>query len=436
MSPIGLACREAPASIGQRMLWLIDRHHGEEGALNYPVLLRLRGALDVPRLREALDGLVARHESLRTTFARRQGLLTQVIHDTWQVAVDEIDLTAAADPDAALRRAIGREVASRIDASVWPFRAVLWRLRPDHHVLCVNAHHLVTDAWSCGILVADLTDLLRQPPGGAAGLPAAGWQYRHFVLWQRRQLAGDGLRAHRDYWRARLADPCFPALPPRPDASEAGRGTSGTAGGVIDDEIGERLRALARRQRTTLFAVMLAVCCALLRQRTAETDVAIASLVAGRTRPEVMRTLGFFANMVVLRTRFAGAVTFIDLLRHAHVTVTEALAHQDLPYHLLPPQATRAGSRRADDFVFQMLPEIPPPHAAGGLELEVLLPEVASRFDLELALVPRRGGFAALLQHAPDRVDPAWAAAFVSDYIRLAADVARRPGGALARVAG
>ena len=415
--------REEPASIGQRMLWLIDRHRGDQGALNYPVLVRARGPLDEARLRDALEAVVARHEGLRTTFARRRGLLTQLIHEPAPACLARRDLGTAPDPGAALRDGLAAEIAGRIDPTEWPSRVTLWRLGADDHVLCLNVHHLVTDAWSCGVLLGDLLQAL----GGGPPLPRVGWQYRHYVRWQRGQLSADRLRPHRDYWQARLADLQLSALPLRDAGDGATAGRSGTARTVVAGAVADGLRRLARGHQTTLFTVLLSVYYALLHRATAQTDVAIASLFANRTRPETMRTIGFFANLVILRTRFDPRAPFTDLLRRARATVGEAQVHQQLPYYLLSQEALRAGDRRADEVVFQMLPEIPPPLAVGGLDVEVLLPEVASRFDLELAVVPRGGGLDVLLQYSRRRVDDAWAARFAADYAALAARVAAAP---------
>lgn len=413
--------REEPASVGQRMLWLIDRHRGDQGALNYPVLARARGPLDRGALAAALGQVVARHETLRTTFARRRGLLTQLIHEPAPVPIAERDVAAAPDPAAALQAGLAEEFGARVDPAVAPLRATLWRLNPDDHVLCLNVHHLVTDAWSCGIVLDDLVHALR----GGPPAPRVGWQYRHYVRWQRAQLAADRLRPHREYWRSQLADLRFPALPLREDGAGAGRG--GTARAFVGAPVADGLRRLARSHGTTLFAVMLAAYCALLHRATGQTDVSIASLFANRTRPEIMRTVGFFANLVILRTRFQPDATFLGLLRRAHETVGEALLHQHFPYYLLSQEELRAGDRRADEVVFQMLPDIPPPTAIGPLEVRVLLPEVASRFDLELAVVPRAGGLDVLLQYSRRRVDEAWAAGFVAAYASFAAGVAAAP---------
>jgi non-ribosomal peptide synthetase component F len=197
------------------------------------------------------------------------------------------------------------------------------------------------------------------------------------------------------------------------------------------------LREVARSCRATLFAVMLAVYYAQLHRITGQGDLAVASLFANRTRPEVAYTVGFLANMVVLRTRLWRAATFADLVRETHRTVTGALMHQELPYQMVPLDIARADGVRADDVVFQIMAEPLHTMRIAGLQAEALVPEgVGSRFALELALVPRGSGFRAVLFHAEDRFPRAFACNVLAGYASLASSVATAPGMPLASLRG
>jgi Condensation domain len=390
---------EELASVGQRMVWLIGHYRGDQGRLNYPLLLRLRGPLDPRTVRHAVDRLVARHEALRTTFARRRGLLTQLVHAPDPVPVTELDLPADRVEDETRR-----EVADSIDPSRAPIRVTLWRIARQDHLLCLNAHHLVTDAWSCRVLTHELLRLL----GDAGPLPPVPWQYRHFVRWQRRASTAARMAAAGEYWRGQLAGVRRPEVW-RTDPGPADRATAVRAGNRtiaigIGRAGGERVHELARRERTTPFAVLLAAYYLALYGVTGQQDLCVAAPFANRTRPEIAQTVGLFANLVMLRTRLDPDLSFVDLLRRTGSTVNQATAHQDFPYFQLPSDAPGARADRLDDVVFQMVPDLPEPFDLGNLQVEVMPPELDSRFGLELIVVPHPNGFHVRLQYAEDRV--------------------------------
>lgn len=159
---------EIRPSVGQTLLWFLDRYRGEEGALNCPVLCRVRGDLDRDRLRQAVDRVVDRHEALRTTFTGGGRRLKALVHPAAYPEIQEADLTGEPDPGAAADRAIAKELGTRIDATGSAVRITLWRLAEDHHVLCLNMHHMVTDSWSCNVIFEDLCAALEGKPAAEA----------------------------------------------------------------------------------------------------------------------------------------------------------------------------------------------------------------------------------------------------------------------------
>lgn len=418
--------REFPASIGQRLLWILDHYRGGDGALNCPLVLRFRGRLERSQLERSLRDLTSRHEAVRTTFAGRGPRVRQRIHEPRDVPIVDVDLSGDPDGEAALRRSVSAELGSRIDPTGWPLRATLWHMGPRDHVLCLNMHHLVTDAWSGGVLFNDLRLLLERAAGRDLPLPRVGWQYAQFADWQRRILAGHGLRSRQEYWRRKLEGMQPPELPLSPEPQRPEGLRTGHVSVEILPETAEALRRLARAHRTTLFSVMLAVYYACLTRHTAQLDLSVASLFANRKRREVQYTVGFLANMVVLRTDLRKAKTFGDLVRLTHDTVMDGFANESLPYQMLPLDAVRAGGKRADDVVFQMMPRPMGLTRIAGTEAEVLVPEdIGTRFELELSLVPRSRGFRGILFYNRHRIDARWARGFAADYAASARTVAR-----------
>lgn len=407
--------QRTPASFGQRLLWILDRYRGAGGALNCPMLCRLHGPLDEPRLRDALTTLAGRHESLRTTFTGRGPRLTQVVAPPDVLPVTTTDLSGASDPETAVAEALSAELRTRIEPAQRSVRVTLWRMGPERHLLSVNAHHLVTDAWSCAVLFRELWQLY----DGDAALPAPH-QYREFATWQRGLEESGQLRRHEGFWRTRLADARLPELPAGPEPVDAG-GPSGIASGHVPLRATRRLRQLARRHQTTPFAVMLALFFATLHDVTGQRDLTVSSVFANRSRPEHQQVVGFLANLVLLRTTVPDDGDFQDLLRATHTTVMDAFVHQALPYHMLPPSV--AGNIKADELVFQMLAEPAERIRAGGMEVEAFVPDgISTRYRTELAVVPRLDGMQVLLFHTD--LEPAYARDLVDRYVRMAEQVA------------
>lgn len=425
---------EFSPSVGQRLLWFLDRYRGDNGALNCPTMCRLRGRLDVAVLRGALDEVVARHESLRSDFAGAGTRLVQRVHDHRPVELVEVDLSGAAEPEPALRAAIAAELRSRIDPAA-PLRVTLWRVADRDHVLCLNMHHLVTDSWSCGVVFQDLCAALDRASGVAVDRAEPGWQYREFVEWQDGVLSGDGLRAQQTYWHDKLAGMRLPELPVEP----ARPGGTSRQTALRQAELGAdtvaALRLLARACRTTMFVVLLTVYYLLLYRQTGQRDLAVASLFANRPRREVRRTVGFLANMVILRTLLDPGGTVDEAVQATHATVTGGFLHQALPYQLLSLTEVRDSTRRPDDVVFQMLADPVYTTTAGGVEIEVLVPDgVGSRFELELVLVPHDGGMRVLVFFDESRLAASFADELVEGFVVLADAVSKDRTATIARL--
>jgi hypothetical protein len=406
------------------MLWLLSHYREQDVVMNCPMICRFRGPLDIGALNAALTALTTRHESLRTTFHGRGRNLRQHIHPPREVTLTRSDLSGAPDPELAVHMAIQDDVRTSIDAATWPVRATLWRVSGENHVLCLNMHHLITDSWSCGILLHEILALL----GGASAssLPPVDWQYSDFVHWQSAQLSDGATRDHLQYWRQQLEGAHLPAFPLQPVPSTS---TCVVAGDVRAD-VADRLRALARTQHTTFFTALLAVYYARLYQVTGQRDLSIASIFANRLNPSSQRTVGFMANQVALRTAFDPAGSFVDLLQRAHRTVIGAFVHQGVPLQMLPPGTLPTDPTRADDLVFQLVAEPQYQRQVASVQIEVMLPEtVTRRFEVEFAIMPKAvdSGVRAVLFYRDGRLDEQWASRFVHGFAELADTVSRAP---------
>lgn len=419
---INLKKREIHASVGQRLLWLKSEYEGRTGALNCPVLCRVGGPLDRSLLHAALRCLVIRHESLRTTFFRRGHELRQVIHEPRETREEFRDLSGAQDPKCATETLVQKELVRSINPVEWPSRVTLWRLGKESHILCINLHHLVTDTWSCMVLQRELALSYEQCRNGDVHLPPTGWQFSQFMAWQQRQIEGEGFRRHREYWQNHLAGASAPSLPLGPKKPKT-KGIRESIRATIDTITTQRLRHLATKYRTTLFVVALSAYDVLLNRVTGQLDLAVSTLFANRTRAEVENTVGFLANLVVLRTQLDNVATFADVILRVRTTVLDGAAHQELPYHLVSQRAFVPVSPRPDEMVFQMLNERIDETYQTSLEFQGLVPDVGGRFDFEMALMPVHDSVAVKLDYAKERLSSDWARDFLSAYIEVTATV-------------
>ncbi|MFJ8185674.1 non-ribosomal peptide synthase/polyketide synthase [Streptomyces sp. NPDC096105] len=393
----------APLSYAQQRLWFLDRF--EPGSTEYTTLsvLRLRGPLDEPALRTALDGLVARHESLRTTFTEQDGQPRQVVHPPHPAALAVDDLTAAPDSRAALEELLDREAATPFDLATGPLlRARLARTAADEHVLALAVHHIVTDGWSLGVLGRDLGELYAAAhEGRRPELPDLPVRYADHAAWQRART--DQAERQLAHWREQLAGVPPLELPtdrPRP-AVRSRDGALVTF--TLPAELTDRLRERGREADATLYMTLLAGCTVLLSRWADQDDFAVGTVTAGRERPELHDVVGMFVNTLVLRNGVRPGTSFRALLEQVRGTVLDAFAHQDVPFERLVDalQPERDTSRTP---LFQVMvalhnlgaeaPELP------GLDTEPLLPPVRhATFDLAFDFVEGDGGVTGHLEY-------------------------------------
>lgn len=413
-----------PASVGQRLLWMMQHYRGVNGALNCPVLLRLAGPLDVGALRLAVGDLVRRHESLRTVFVGRGPRLRQLVRPPRPVEIGCDDVTGAADPGAALRDRLLAELRAPIDTEVSPIRVLLVKCAAGEQVLCLNVHHFATDAWSNGILSRELGLAYEQALRGRITLPRPAWQFRDFLRNQQDELVGDRLARLQDHWRERLRGARFPDLP----GERAGRRNVGAYTRLpIPGHSVAALVELCRSRRATLFAAMLTLYFVVIRRRTGDTDQAVVSLFANRTLPAAQQTVGFLANPLVLRGELPRRASFVELLDRVGSSVRDAFVHQALPYPMLPLDVL--DTTAALDVVFQMFPEPVHQTVVAGLDVgpHPMPDGWGTRFDLDISVIPEGEGLALLAAYAVDRFAPAWVNSLLSDLVALAHQVVDGP---------
>jgi amino acid adenylation domain-containing protein len=405
---------DLPLSWAQQRLWFLDQlDHAAGAAYHMPAALRLTGALDRDALRATLDRIVARHEGLRTTFAAGASGPVQVIAPAGcGFALAEHDLRGLEQPEReqALAELRAAEAAAPFGLAAGPLiRGQLVRLADDEHILLVTQHHIISDGWSVGVLVKEMSVLYAAfSQGQPDPLPPLAIQYADYAIWQRQWLQGDTLHRQIDFWRTHLEGaPALLELPadrPRPAVqSHAG----GSVALTIPAELAAGLRSLAQRHGATLFMTLLGGWSILLARMSGQDDVVIGTPVANRQRTEIEALIGFFVNTLGLRVQLGEDPSVAQLLAQVKASTVAAYSHQDLPFEQVV-EALRPPRSMSYSPIFQVMLSLNNVPTGGGLSLPglTLAPVESSQhtthFDLSLSLSDQGEAIGGTLEYASD----------------------------------
>ncbi|MNW26216.1 Linear gramicidin synthase subunit B [compost metagenome] len=337
--PVSGRGEEVPLSFAQQRLWFLDQLEPDSQFYNIYAALRLTGELNVPALERSLNELVCRHESLRTVFASDGGKASQRILPSLSLMVRVEDLThlsGEVQEAEALRLAV-EEAGTRFDLTKAPLlRVAVLHLGDREHVMCVTMHHIISDGWSISVLVRELGALYEssstEPEEEALELPELAIQYADYAIWQREWIEGKVREEQLAYWKERLHDvPPVLELPldyPRP-AVQSYQGAS--LNRLMLEGLVKRLEKLSREEGTTLYMTLLTGFEILLHRYSGQDVLCVGTPVANRNRPEIEGLIGFFVNMLPIRSEFTGNRTVRELLRQSRDTTLSAYDHQDLP---------------------------------------------------------------------------------------------------------
>jgi amino acid adenylation domain-containing protein len=425
-----------PLSFAQQRMWFLHHLDPADPLYNIPIALRLTGELDLDVLGRALDEIVRRHESLRTTFEISDGVPAQVISRGERLNLAALDLSALPENEreGETTRLASEEARRPFDLGRGPLmRVTLLRSGAEEHVLLFTMHHIISDGWSLGVLIREVAALydayLNGLPSPLAELPV---QYADYAYWQREWLRGEALENQLAYWRAQLEGAHttleIPSSRPRP----AVRGHRGSFVHLqLAESLTTELRMLGRREGATLFMVLLAAFQTLLHRYTGQDKIVVGSPVANRNRREIEELIGCFLNVLALHTDMSGNPSFRDLLGRVRQVALGAYAHQDVPFEKLvgelqlERELSHAPLFQAV-FVLQNMP-------MGRLELTGLAIERldvqrgSTQSDLYFSITETGQGLTGTLKYNSDLYDAHLIERMLRDYELILREVAARP---------
>src|SRR6185369_14097054 len=418
LPPIARVSRESshlPLSFAQERLWFLNQLEPDSPFYNCPAAVRLHGRLDVAAFERTLTEIRRRHEVLRTTFPLVDERPVQIVSPPSDVKLTLIDLSALTEVD---REMEARELASRearkpFNLTDGPLlRAMLLRLTDNEHILLFSTHHIVSDGWSTSILVREVATLYHAfSKNEPSPLPELPVQYADFAVWQREWLTGKVWEEHLDYWKRQLGGklPTL-SLPVDFDRAEEALNQGGLETFALSSTLTAALKKLSRQENVTLFMTLPAGFKNLLYRYTGQTDVVVGTDIANRNRVETEAMIGFFINLLVLRTDLSGFPTFRQLIARVRETTIGAYKHQDMPFEKLVEEL-RPGRRLSSSPLLQVIfgvrnvPQVS--LELPGLMISVLEnDEWTARFDLSVSVREQSEGLMVHWKYNADVFSP------------------------------
>ncbi|MCK6187462.1 non-ribosomal peptide synthetase [Pseudomonas sp. EYE_354] len=404
-----------PLSYSQQRMWFLWQMEPDSPAYNVGGMARLRGVLDVGRFEAALQALIMRHETLRTTFPSVDGVAWQKVAAQTGLRMDWQDISALDEAARAqrLQQLADHEAHTPFNLETGPLlRACLVKAGETEHYLVLTLHHIVTEGWAMDIFARELSALyeafIDERPSPLAPLPV---QYLDYSVWQRQWLESGERQRQLDYWTAQLGNEHplleLPGDRPRPPV-QSHQGELYRFD--LSDELAARVRAFNAERGLTLFMTMAATLAVLLYRYSGQTDLRIGAPVANRIRPESEGLIGAFLNTQVLRCQLNGQMSVGELFDQVRHTVIEGQSHQDLPFdHLV--EALQPPRSAAYNPLFQVMCnvqrwEFQQSRQLAGMTVEYLANDArATKFDLNLEVTDLDHRLGCCLTYSTDLFD-------------------------------
>ena len=421
-----------PLSFSQERLWSLHQLKPDSSSHNIPFALRITGSLNIPALEQSLNQILRRHETLRTTFTTVDGQPVQVIAPYRSLTLPIVNLQKfPSDQRETETLHLATEEAQRpFNLNSGPLlRATLLQLGEQEYVLIVTIHQVVFDGWSEGVLFRELEALYETfSTGKPSMLPQLPIQYADFAVWQRQWLQGEFLDALLSYWKQQFSDGLpvqqLPTDHPQPIVPTR-RSAHQTL--VLPKDLTEAIKALSRQEGATLFTTLLAAFKVLLYRYTDQDDLFVCSPTANRNRTQTKGLIGYFVNLLVLRTDLSGNPSFRELLSRVRSCASGAFAHQDLPVQQLVNSLNLVQTPLSQVmFALQNLPK--QPLKLSGLTVSSLdIENGTADFDLSLSMVEGAQELTGVFKYNTDLFDDATITQMLGHFQTLLEEIVANP---------
>ncbi|GGF89962.1 hypothetical protein GCM10010912_38930 [Paenibacillus albidus] len=318
-------------SPSQQRLYLFQQINKLSTAYNMIGALELDGVVDNVRLEQAFRNLIARHESLRTSFQIHDGKPVQIVHEQFDFNIKHLDVLQG---DQSLE-SILNELDEPFDLTQFPLlKVTLIQVSDEKHVLCMNMHHMIADGTSIDIMMKELNILYK-----GQLLPPLKIQFKDYAEWQQSLMSKGTYEDQKRYWIEQFQND-IPVLTLMTDYPRPRRQSFEGDHYVfnLDQRWTAELQKIANEAGTTLFMVLLSAYYILLAKYSGQEDIVVGTPVVGRNHADVQDLIGMFVNTLALRNRPSRKKTFISFLNEVKEKCVEAYDNQQYPFEELVEQ--------------------------------------------------------------------------------------------------
>ncbi|MBD6618564.1 amino acid adenylation domain-containing protein [Komarekiella sp. 'clone 1'] len=428
---------ELPLSFAQQRLWFLHQLDPKSYIYNGSSAVLLQGSLNITALEQSINEIVRRHEILRTYFQLVNGQPVQLIAPTLAIPLPIVDLQhlPVIEQTTEVENLRLASYQQPFDLAQSPLlRLTLLRLKTREYILLVTMHHIISDAWSEGIFIREVSVLYEAFSNDKPSpLPEINIQYADFSIWQHKFLQGEVLDKLLRYWEKQLGDnlPVL-QLPKNHQSLEVKTSQEKRQTLILSKTLSQAIKKLSDSLGTTLFMTLLGAFKVLLYWYTGDKDIVVGTDIANRNRIEIENLIGFFVNQLVLRSNLSGNPTFSDFLQQIRKVCLEAYAHQDLPFEKLvsalnPKRELNQTPLFQVKFILQNAPIHP--LALSDLTLTHLdyLENAIARFDLLLELTDTEQGIVGLLKYNKDLFDASSIARLLNSFEIILSQIVVNP---------
>ncbi|TQV77359.1 amino acid adenylation domain-containing protein [Aliikangiella marina] len=327
-------------SYAQQGIWFVDKLGGGSIQFNIPGHYYINQRVNTTAFKKALEGLINRHQILKSCYCEKDGEAFQSVQDDFQLPLSLIDLSHYEIQlrDNKLEEIIANEAIIPFDLSNdLPLRVSLVKITEEENLVLYTIHHIASDGWSLEIFRSELEQLYALFSQGLENsLMPLTIQYLDYAQWQREWLQGPRLSKQLQYWQKQLSGiPQLHGIPLDKSRPNVQSFKGNVFESLLEQKTTHQILRLCQNEGVTVFMFLQTVLAILISKYSAEKDVVIGTPVSGRHHSQLEDLIGFFINSVALRNNLSDDLSVSDLLQNNKQMILDGFANQYLPFEMV-----------------------------------------------------------------------------------------------------